>query len=75
MKLSQKLRAKKGHQLYSRFFSLTNLAFFAFSHIFSNKTTVIEYIDVTVLLESIDLTAVLEYLDLTTQNIREGFQC
>ena len=36
------------------------------------KTTVIEYLDVTVLLDSLDLTILLEHLILTT-NLKEGF--
>ena len=56
--LIQKLRAKKPFTIP---FALppTLLAFL------SHKTTVIEYLDVTVLLERLNLTALLEYLNLT----------
>jgi len=57
--------AERLHWLYNPFFLSANLAFLSFSHNISDKsyykTTVLEYLDLTVLLESLDLTALLEY--------------
>jgi len=51
-----KVESKKDHQVLQSPFLSHQLYFLSFSHIISNKTTIIEYLDVAVLLESLDLT-------------------
>ena len=60
VKLSQSWEQKKGLQFLHSLFSLYQPSIFFNENYY--KTTVIEYLDVTVLLESLDLTALLEYL-------------
>ena len=61
VKLSQKLRAKKGlHSLLQPMLSFLSHTIFFYENCY--KTTAIEYVDVTVLLVSLNLTALLEYL-------------
>ena len=62
--VESKKNFKKVSNSYTLFFSSlpTMLSFLSHTLFFFMKTTVIEYIDVTVLLKSLDLTALLEYL-------------